>query len=96
MRYHLPPLQVDFNFFPALRTSQDKNLHSVMNHKPYIKLLTSSNHRLQSAGMNALEELLCKMLGIEKMVAYERRHISGCQLSSAEAVTAGNMSAFTG
>jgi len=50
---------------------------------------TSSNHRLESAGLNALEELLFKMLGIEKMVASERRRISGSRLSTEEAVTAG-------
>ena len=32
------------------------------------KYLTSSNHRLESAGLKALEALLFKMLGIEKMV----------------------------
>ena len=29
---------------------------------------TSSNHRLESAGLNALEQLLFKILEIEKMV----------------------------
>ena len=29
----------------------------------YIRKLTSSNHRLESAGLNALEELLFKILG---------------------------------
>ena len=57
---------------------------------------TSSNHRLESAGLNALEELLFKMLEIEKMVACECRCISGCRLSSAEQVTAANTSAFAG
>ena len=31
-------------------------------------LSTSSNHRLESAGLNALEQLLFKVLGIEKTV----------------------------
>ena len=50
---------------------------------------TSTNHRLESTGLNALEELLFMMLGIEKMVACERRRISGCELFSVEPVTAG-------
>ena len=33
-----------------------------------LELETSSNHRLESAGLNALEELLFKMLGKEKMM----------------------------
>ena len=31
-------------------------------------LSTSSNHRLESAGLNALEQLLFKISGIEKTV----------------------------
>ena len=34
----------------------------------FLIFTTSSNHRLESAGLNALEELLFTMLGIEKMV----------------------------
>ena len=32
------------------------------------KTETSSNHRLESAGLNALEELLFKMLGMGRLV----------------------------
>ena len=32
------------------------------------RIKTSSNHRLESAGLKALDALLFKMLGIEKMV----------------------------
>ena len=32
----------------------------------YLHYLTSSNHRLESAGLNALEDLLFKMLGMSR------------------------------
>ena len=54
--------------FYATQLSQDFKVSNGGPINKKIPVKTSSNHRLGSAGLKALEELLFKMLGVEKMV----------------------------
>ena len=48
----------------CLQQCLDSNLITTWRHEPLFK--TSSNHRLECVGLNALEERSFKMLGIER------------------------------